>query len=109
MSTEPLSGEARTRALAELAAAGWRHDPERDEIRKGWRFADFSTAFGWMAEIALIAERADHHPDWRNVWNRVEVALTTHDAGGLTERDLDLAREMDRRAEARGAAVLPPG
>lgn len=60
------------------------------------RFADFTEAFGFMASVALLAERADHHPEWRNVYNRVDIHLTTHDAGGLSERDFALAEAIDR-------------
>ncbi len=90
---ERLTDAEREAALADLA--GWEHDPDRDALVKTFRFKDFSAAFGWMTRAALLAEKADHHPDWRNVWNRVEVALTTHDAGGLTQRDVDLARRLD--------------
>ncbi len=90
-----LAGNARAEALAELAAAGWRHDPGRDVIAKSFRFKDFSAAFGWMTRVALAAEKLDHHPDWSNSWNRVEVSLSTHDVKGLTELDLALARVMD--------------
>jgi 4a-hydroxytetrahydrobiopterin dehydratase len=85
-------------ALARLTAAGWTHDADRDALSKTFRFADFGTAFGWMTRVALAAEKADHHPEWKNVYNRVEVTLTTHDAGGLTALDLDLASRMDELA-----------
>lgn len=78
-------------ALAELD--GWTRDGDR--IRRELRFADFVTAFGFMAAAALVAERMNHHPEWSNVYGTVRVALTTHDAGGLTRRDLELARAMD--------------
>lgn len=91
-----LDDQAREAALAGLP--GWRYDAERRGLARTFRFADFSEAFGFMARVALAAERADHHPDWGNVWNRVEVLLTTHDAGGVTRRDVDLAREMDEIA-----------
>ncbi|MBE3639468.1 4a-hydroxytetrahydrobiopterin dehydratase [Mangrovicoccus algicola] len=80
---------------ADLAAAGWRRDETPGAIGKVFEFKDFSQAFGFMARAALAAEAADHHPDWRNVWNRVEVMLTSHDAGGLTDRDIALARAME--------------
>ncbi len=64
-------------------------------ISRSLRFADFNTAFGFMARVALAAEKADHHPEWSNVWNRVDIRLTTHDAGGLTQRDFDLAAFID--------------
>ncbi|MCK6574561.1 4a-hydroxytetrahydrobiopterin dehydratase [Myxococcota bacterium] len=79
-------------ALASLPA--WRR--EGDALAREYVFGDFGEAFAFMARVALLAERLDHHPDWRNVWSRVEVRLTTHDAGGITERDVVLAREMDR-------------
>ncbi len=72
---------------------GWRRDGAT--IRREYRFRDFTEAFGFMTRVALLAERAGHHPDWRNVWNRVEIALSTHDAGGLTERDFALAIAID--------------
>ncbi len=75
---------------------GWTVLAERDAIRREFRFRDFSEAFGFMARVALLAEKHDHHPEWSNVWNRVEITLTTHDAGGLSERDVALARAIDR-------------
>ncbi|MCK6373043.1 MAG: 4a-hydroxytetrahydrobiopterin dehydratase [Zoogloea sp.] len=77
---------------------GWQRVPGREAITRSYRFADFSAAFGWMTRVALMAEKLDHHPEWRNVYNRVEVVLTTHDAGGLTELDFQLAGFMDRTA-----------
>jgi 4a-hydroxytetrahydrobiopterin dehydratase len=84
-------------ARAGLAAAlpGWRMVEGRDAIRRDFRFRDFNEAWGFMARVALLAERQDHHPEWFNVWNRVEVTLSTHDAGGLSERDVTLARAID--------------
>ena len=67
----------------------------RDAIAKTYNFADFSEAFVWMARVALAAEQMNHHPEWFNVWSRVDVTLSTHDAGGLTERDIALAKRMD--------------
>ena len=66
-----------------------------DRIKKAFRFKDFVEAFGWMSSVALVAERMNHHPEWRNVWATVEVELSTHDAGGLTELDMQLAAAMD--------------
>ena len=66
-----------------------------DRIKRTFRFKDFVEAFGWMSSVALVAERMNHHPEWRNVWATVEVELSTHDAGGLTERDMKLAAAMD--------------
>jgi 4a-hydroxytetrahydrobiopterin dehydratase len=80
----------------------WRLLADRDAIQRDFTFADFSAAFGFMARTALVAEKLDHHPEWRNVFNRVEVTLSTHDAGGLTERDVSLAEAMDRLAAAAG-------
>lgn len=77
---------------------GWQMASGRDAIQKTFKFKDFNAAFGFMTRAALIAEKMDHHPEWRNVWNRVEVVLSTHDAGGLTELDLKLAEAMDRLA-----------
>jgi len=84
-------------ARAGLATAlpGWRLTEGRDAIRREFRFRDFSEAWGFMARVALLAEAQDHHPEWSNVYNRVEILLTTHDAGGLSERDLRLARAID--------------
>lgn len=70
-------------------------DDSRPAIFRSLRFADFNAAFGFMARVAIQAEKADHHPEWSNVWNRVDIVLTTHDAGGVTSRDLDLARFID--------------
>ena len=67
-----------------------------DAITRQFKFDDFSQAWGFMTRVALLAEAANHHPDWRNVWNRVDIRLTTHDAGGLTQKDIDLARAIDK-------------
>lgn len=91
-----LDDEARKAALAALP--GWTYDPGRDAISKGFRFADFNAAFRFMTAAALMAEKIDHHPEWFNVYNRVDVTLTTHDAHGLSERDVWLARFMDEAA-----------
>jgi 4a-hydroxytetrahydrobiopterin dehydratase len=96
--TARLEGAARDAALARLTEEGWAHDPARDAVSKTYRFPDFAAAFGWMTRVALIAEKADHQPEWTTVWNRVAVTLTTHDAGGLTARDIDLAGTMDSLA-----------
>ncbi len=90
---EPLDAAARAALAAELPA--WQPVGERDAIRREFRFRDFSEAWGFMARVALLAEAQDHHPEWSNVWNRVEILLTTHDAGGLSARDLRLARAID--------------
>lgn len=94
--TEKLTGAARQAALARLD--GWTEVEGRDAIRKNFRFADFNAAFGFMARVALKAERLDHHPEWNNVYNRVDITLSTHDAGGVTERDVKLAAFIDRVA-----------
>ncbi len=93
---ERLSGGARAQALAGLE--GWSEVDDRDAIAKTFTFKDFNEAFGFMTRVALVAEKADHHPEWRNVYRTVEVVLSTHDAGGLTSRDIDLARAMNRLA-----------
>ena len=90
---EKLSGEARNAALAKLK--GWREVEGRDAITKTFVFADFNQAFGFMTRAALVAEKLDHHPEWFNVYKTVAVTLSTHDAGGLTERDIALAAAMD--------------
>ena len=84
-----LDAAAREVALASLP--GWDYDADRDGLRRRFVFADLVAAFGFMAQVALIAEKADHHPEWSNVWNRVDILLTTHDAGGLSARDVALA------------------
>lgn len=96
--TKRLTEAERKAALAELP--GWAMLEGRDAMRKAFRFADFSAAFGFMARVALAAEKLDHHPEWSNVYNRVEVVLSTHDAGGLTARDLALAKAIDAAADA---------
>jgi 4a-hydroxytetrahydrobiopterin dehydratase len=93
---QKLSGDARKPALAGLA--GWSEVAGRDAIAKTFVFKDFSEAFGFMTRAALIAEKMDHHPEWSNVYKTVAVTLSTHDAGGLTEKDIKLASEMNRIA-----------
>ena len=88
-----LSPDEITAALSQLPA--WTYDAQRSAISKTFVFADFNAAFGFMSRIALYAEAHNHHPEWFNVWNRVEVTLTTHDANGLSQRDVDMARWMD--------------
>jgi 4a-hydroxytetrahydrobiopterin dehydratase len=80
------------------ALSGWHWDPAREAISKRYIFGDFNEAFGFMTRVALEAERADHHPEWSNVWNRVDVLLTTHSAGGLTAKDIALAERIDELA-----------
>ena len=79
------------------------HGGDRPAIERKLAFADFNAAFGFMTRVALLADKVDHHPEWSNVYNRVEVLLTTHDAGGVTERDVDMARFIDRAAAEAGA------
>ena len=88
-----LSDEERARALEALP--GWTYDPEAKAIRRAFRFADFTEAFAFMTRVALAAEAADHHPEWSNVWNRLDIALTTHDSGGVTAKDVALAKRID--------------
>jgi 4a-hydroxytetrahydrobiopterin dehydratase len=87
-------------ALAELP--GWSAVDGREAITRSYKFASFSAAFGWMTRIALAAEALDHHPEWFNVYNRVDVTLSTHDAGGVTELDVRLAKTMDGAFRAAG-------
>jgi 4a-hydroxytetrahydrobiopterin dehydratase len=93
---QKLTADARTTALAKLA--GWSEVKGRDAITRKFVFKDFSEAFGFMTRAALIAEKLDHHPEWFNVYKTVEVTLSTHDAGGLTELDIKLAEAMNRLA-----------
>lgn len=91
-----LEGDARKIALAELT--GWDLLNDRDAIKKSFKFPDFNSAFGFMTKVALVAEKLDHHPEWFNVYNRVDVTLITHDVGGLSELDVKLANAMDKMA-----------
>ena len=93
--TEKLSGTDRDEALARLRAAGWSLDTDRDAISKEFKFKSFVDAFGWMTRMAIVAEKLDHHPEWFNVYNTVNVTLTTHDADGLSALDVKLAEKMD--------------
>jgi 4a-hydroxytetrahydrobiopterin dehydratase len=93
---EKLAGETRKAALAKLA--GWSEVDGRDAISKTFTFKDFNAAFGFMTRVALVAEKLDHHPEWFNVYKTVNVTLATHDAGGLTSLDIELAQAMDRLA-----------
>ncbi len=90
---EKLNPEARAAALAKLS--NWADVEGRDAITRTFQFADFNEAWGFMSRVALVAEQMNHHPEWFNVWSRVDVTLSTHDAGGLTELDLTLAAKMD--------------
>jgi 4a-hydroxytetrahydrobiopterin dehydratase len=93
---QKLDAAARAKALAELSA--WREVQGRDAIQRQFTFADFNAAFGFMTRCALKAEKMDHHPEWFNVYNRVDVTLSTHDCGGLSARDVELAKFMDGAA-----------
>jgi 4a-hydroxytetrahydrobiopterin dehydratase len=90
---EKLDEAGRAELVARLPE--WERLPERDAIRRRFRFGDFNAAWGFMSRVALLAEAQDHHPEWFNVYNRVEITLTTHDAGGLSARDLRLALAID--------------
>jgi 4a-hydroxytetrahydrobiopterin dehydratase len=92
-----LTGQARSEALRKLS--GWGEVSGRDAITRKFVFKNFNQAFGFMTRAALIAEKMDHHPEWFNVYKTVEVTLSTHDAGGVTELDLKLAAEMDKLAQ----------
>ncbi len=98
MST-PLSEAEVVQALQRLTQ--WQRSGDR--LARTYRFKDFIDAFGWMSSVALVAESMNHHPEWRNVYATVEVELTTHDAGGITDRDLELAKAMDRLAADRAS------
>ena len=91
---EKLSTKERRKAM--LTLKGWQKLRGRDAITKKFAFKDFSSAFGWMSRVAMKAEQMNHHPEWFNVYNRVEVILTTHDASGISQLDIDMARFMDR-------------
>jgi 4a-hydroxytetrahydrobiopterin dehydratase len=93
MNNVVLLGAARAKILAELE--GWEEVRGRDAITKTFQFKSFNQAWGWMNRVALVAEKMDHHPEWTNVYGRVEVTLSTHDAGGVTQLDVDLARKME--------------
>ena len=93
--SEKLSEETRNTVLAPLFDTGWAMVDGRDAIRKEFKFDDFTEAFGWMTRAAIWAEKWNHHPEWSNVYNTVEVTLTTHDVDGLSSLDAKLARKMD--------------
>lgn len=98
--TAKLDEAARAEHLPALGETGWRAVPDRDAIRKIWKFRSFSEAWGFMSRAALAAEKMNHHPEWTNVYNVVDVTLVTHDADGLTTLDLALARKLDAFAGA---------
>jgi 4a-hydroxytetrahydrobiopterin dehydratase len=91
--TAKLAGKSRSDALAALKE--WKEVPGRDAIQRSFTFADFNHAWGFMSRVALAAEKADHHPEWSNVYNKVTIVLSTHDAGGLSEKDVALAKFID--------------
>lgn len=97
--TGKLTGAKRKAALKTLK--GWKLQDGRDAIEKSYTFENFVTAFGFMSSAALVAQQLDHHPEWFNVYNRVDVVLSTHDANGLTQLDIDLAEAMDGLAKGR--------
>ncbi|HSX54713.1 MAG TPA: 4a-hydroxytetrahydrobiopterin dehydratase [Sphingomonas sp.] len=94
---EQLSQAEREDALEGLPE--WDYQDGRDAITRSFTFDDFSQAFAFMTQVALLAEKSDHHPEWSNVWNRVDILLTTHDAGGLSGRDIDMAQAIDALVE----------
>ena len=91
---DKLDSGAREAALSRLK--GWIYDPGADAISHDFKFKDFSEAFGFMTRVALLAQAADHHPEWSNVYNKVTITLSTHDAGGLTDKDVALAEAIDK-------------
>ena len=95
--TVKLTGKALTTALATLK--GWKKVRVRDALQKDFKFADFNQAWGFMTRVALAADKADHHPEWSNVYNKVEIVLSTHDAGGISEKDVALAKFIDGAAK----------
>ena len=101
---ELMSQQDRQAALPELGTAGWGAIPDRDAIRKVYIFKNFVEAWGWMTRVAIWCEKWNHHPEWLNVYRTVDVTLTTHDANGLTDLDVRLARKMDALA-AEGTGV----
>lgn len=94
--TAKLTGSDRAQALAGLTK--WQEVSGRDAIKRSLKFADFNQAWGFMCRVALAAEKADHHPEWSNVYNNVEIVLSTHDAGGLSDKDIALAQVIDSLA-----------
>ena len=94
--TDLLSAADRASFLPPLGETGWAAVPGRDALRKILKFRNFSEAWGFMSRAALVAEKLNHHPEWRNVYNTVDITLTTHDCHGISRLDIDLARAMDR-------------
>lgn len=106
----PITLTGADRAAALLGLPGWSECEGRDAIRKSFRFRDFAEAFAFMTRVALVAERMNHHPEWFNVYDRVDITLSTHDAGGLSQRDIRLAHAIEDAATAATVhAVDPPG
>lgn len=93
MTVEKLSPDAAEEQLSKLT--GWSFTRDGEAIARSFQFADFVAAWGFMSRVAILAEKQDHHPEWSNVYNRVEIELTTHDAGGLSERDMKLASAIE--------------
>ena len=93
LKAEKLNQDAIEKALGTLD--GWRKSDDHIGLEKTFQFSDFNAAFGFVARVALAADKMDHHPEWSNVYNRVDIVLTTHDAGGLSQRDIDLAQAID--------------
>ncbi|MEY8881424.1 4a-hydroxytetrahydrobiopterin dehydratase [Donghicola sp. XS_ASV15] len=93
--TDQLTETERSKAMAELESEGWTLNDAGTAIERRFKFPDFPNALAWMVKIGVAAEKMDHHPEWSNVYNRVDVRLTTHDAGGLTALDIQLARIMN--------------
>lgn len=100
-----LSGDERTQKLKALVENGWKERQDRDAIQKVFQFKNFSQAFGFMTRVALNAEKHDHHPEWFNVYNKVDVTLASHDVSGISDRDVRLATFMDKIA---GTSTNPP-
>lgn len=94
--TDKLSDTERAEAIRKLGASGWKPCEDRDAIRRTYTFENFVEAFGFMSKAAIWAEKMNHHPEWDNVYKTVNVTLTTHDAGGLSQLDVDLAHKMDQ-------------
>jgi 4a-hydroxytetrahydrobiopterin dehydratase len=90
--------EAGARAAALRNLSHWKEVEGRDAIMRNFKFKDFNEAFGFMTRVALLADKMDHHPEWFNVYNKVDVTLSTHDAGGVTQNDVDMAAAMDSYA-----------
>jgi len=91
---EKLSQQQRDTGLKSLS--DWSYDDSASAITRDFKFRDFSEAFGFMTRVALAAQQADHHPDWSNGYNKVSITLSTHDAGGLSQKDIDLAQAIDK-------------